>query len=403
MSFNALFHGFIRHLFYSKVAVRGGQHVPSSGSGPLLVLCLHRNGAVDAFVCRAAVRRLTFIIRAKLRNNPLGKIFFSGIEVVRSDDGGKAKDTLKMIETCASHLHGDHPLAIFPEGTSKLGPRHLPFKSGAARIALRFLEEGKPLTVIPLGIHYECPWAFRSRVEVVIGEPISLEPNSSTVSRGAVLRGIKQQFTTALESVGLNVPDEETYDRVNQFAYMATLGSKHHYFDALKSMEDGLPSEAVAAWEQLEDKLRDRWVLRHQGVPLFPTGRTSVYAMFALLLALPVLVGGLLNLLPLALGFLAARLFADDTNVIALWRILIGVPVFVLWAAAVVILSPAYGQGGAAIGYLALTSFAILGWYRLKKLAVASWNGLFQSDLHPEALALHKLMLHHLSSPEQTQ
>ena len=31
------------------------------------------------------------------------------------------------------------------------------------------------------------------------------------------------------------------------------------------------------------------------------------------------------------LGWLAARQFADDRNVIALWRILVGVPLFVIW------------------------------------------------------------------------
>ncbi len=67
------------------------------------------------------------------------------------------------------------------------------------------------------------------------------------------------------------------------------------------------------------------------------------------------------------------------------------------------ILSLAIGHGGAAIGYLACTYLALQGWYRLKKLAVASWNGLFHSDLRPEALALHELILSNLSQPQKTQ
>src|SRR5574341_1221764 len=56
------------------------------------------------------------------------------------------------------------------------GPRHLPFKSGAAQLLLEYLDApAPPLSVVPVGIHYEWPWAFRSRVEVVVGEPIPME------------------------------------------------------------------------------------------------------------------------------------------------------------------------------------------------------------------------------------
>jgi 1-acyl-sn-glycerol-3-phosphate acyltransferase len=394
MSFHSQFHGFIRRLYYSRTTVRGAEQVPTSG--PLLVLCLHRNGALDGFVYRAAVPHLTYLIRAKLRYNPIGKLFFNGVEVVRNGDGGTREGNMRMFETCVSHLQGDTPLAIFPEGTSKLGPRHLPFKSGAARIAHYFLEGGKPLTVLPLGIHYECPWAFRSRVEVVVGEPLILE------SPDLKLGHIKQRSTAALEAVGFNVPDAETHDLAHRLAYIATLGTKHQFFETLKTMEHDLPPKSAQAWKTLDEKMRHRRVLRHQGVPLFPTKYTLAYALLTLLLAVPVLAGALLNLPPLALGFWTGRRFADDTNVIALWRILSGVPAFVVWATLMVVLPLALGQGGAAIAYLALTALALQGWYRLKKLAVASWNGLFHADLQPEALALHSLLLSELSQTEST-
>ena len=170
----AFFYGFIRRLYYSRITLTGKDHVPNKG--PRLVLCLHRNGAVDGFIYRGAVPRLKYLVRAKLSQGIIGKVFFSGVEVNRRSDGGNRKDHEEMVETCVQHLQAGGPLAIFPEGTSKLGPSHLPFQSGAAHIALNFLETGDPLTVLPLGIHYESPYAFRSRVEVVIGEAIRLGP-----------------------------------------------------------------------------------------------------------------------------------------------------------------------------------------------------------------------------------
>lgn len=390
MKWHPLFHGFIRHLYFSRITITGREHLPAEG--PLLVLCLHRNGAVDAFVDRGAISGMTFMVKAALRRGLMGKLFFDGVEVVRSSDGGQRGDQLEAIETCAQHLRDGKRLGIFPEGTSQLGPRHLPFKSGAARIALRYLESGSPLKVVPLGIHYECPWAFRSRVEVTIGPPLTLAP-------GIELNEIKAVFTRALEEVGLNVPDEEWLDLAQKFAYIATLGTRRGYFDALKSFERRLPGEAMAAWKNFAEKTRGRRVLRHQGVPLFPLGMTWAYVLLTAVLALPVLGGALVNLPPLAIACWAGKRFPDDTNVIALWRILTGVPVLLLWAVAWALTAAALGSGWLMIAYLALTWLATRGWYRLGKLAVVAWNGTFHPDLRKDALAIRQAVLFALESP----
>ena len=390
MKWHPLFHGFIRHLYFSRITVSGRHHVPPAG--PLLVLCLHRNGAVDAFVYREAISGMTFMVKAGLRRGPMGRLFFDGVEVTRHSDGAKHGDNLEALETCVQHLHDGKRLGIFPEGSSQLGPRHLPFKSGAARIALRYLESVKPLNVVALGIHYECPWAFRSRVEVVIGPPLALPC-------GIRPGEIKERFNRALEEVGVNFPDEAWQDLAQKFAYIATLGTGRRYFDALKSFERRLPDEAVAAWRNLEDKARGRRVLRHQGVPLFPLRMPVAYVALTAALALPVFTGALLNLPPLAIAFWAGKRFPDDTNVIALWRILTGVPLLLLWAAAWMIAAAALGSGGMIIAYLVFTGLAVLGWYRLQKLAVVAWNGTFHPDLRDDALAVRHAVLAALESP----
>jgi 1-acyl-sn-glycerol-3-phosphate acyltransferase len=390
MKWHPLFHGFIRHLYFSRITVTGRHHLPAAG--PLMVLCLHRNGAVDAFVDRAAVAGMTFMVKAGLRRGLMGRLFFDGVEVTRSSDGAQPGDNLEALETCVQHLCDGRRLGIFPEGTSQLGPRHLPFKSGAARIALRYLEAGKPLNVVALGLHYECAWAFRSRVEVVIGPPL-------TLASGSRLGEIKELFTRALEEVGFNVPDGEWQDLAQQFAYIATLGTGRRYFDALKSFERRLPAEAVAAWQKLEEKARGRRLLRHQGVPLFPLRMPAAYLALTALLALPVLAGALLNLPPLAVARWAGQRFPDDTNVIALWRILTGMPLLLLWAAAWISTAAALGSGEMLVAYLVLSGLAVSGWYRFKKLAVLAWNGTFHPDLREDALAVRHAVLAALETP----
>ncbi len=399
MKWHPLFQTFIRQLYFSRIEVTGANQIPTTG--PLLALCLHRNGAVDGFVYRKVLPQVAFMLKATLRRSLMGRLFFDGLEVARTEDGGRSGN-LEVIDECVNWLENDGFLGVFPEGTSSLGPRHFPFKSGAPRIALRHLQDGIPLTVLPLGIHYERPWAFRSRVEVVVGPRISLDELADIESSGARLQEVKRRFTTALESVGMNVPDAEWQEMAQNFAYIATLGTKQSYFAALKAMEHELPAEAVRAWENFETKARGLRLLRHQGVPLFPLRYPWLYVLVTLLLGLPVAVGALMNVPPLAVAWWAGRKFPDDRNVIALWRILTGVPLLVMWSAAWVLVGMVSGLWWLPLVYFALTYLAVRGWYRLKKLAVVAWNGLFFAGLRSDALEIHRAVLKALTPLPQT-
>ncbi|WP_171253104.1 1-acyl-sn-glycerol-3-phosphate acyltransferase, partial [Acinetobacter baumannii] len=67
------------------------------------------------------------------------------------------------------------PVLIFPEGTSELGPSLLPIKKGAAFMCHTLLAEAgeeETLSLVPLGLHYEEGWRFRSAAEIHIGPPV---------------------------------------------------------------------------------------------------------------------------------------------------------------------------------------------------------------------------------------
>jgi hypothetical protein len=232
-------------------------------------------------------------------------------------------------------------------------------------------------------------------VEVVIGAPVSLDLRENST---APLQELKHRLTESLEAVGLNFPDERWQDMAQKFAYIATLGTEHRYFDALKSMERRLPPGAVAAWESMEQAAHGRHVLRHQGVPLFPLQLSGAYAVLTVLLAVPVLAGALLNFPPLAVAWWAGRRFPDDRNVIALWRTLTGVPLLGLWAATWLGAGAATGRLWLPTLYFFLTWLAVHGWYRLKNLAVVAWNGLLHPGLLPHALAVHREILSAMGS-----
>ncbi len=96
------FQGVIRALYYSRVTIQGREHLPSSG--PLLLVMLHRNGAVDGFVYRALWPKICYTLKANLRRSLFGRIFFDGLEMVRSEDGDDAEGNRAVVDRCVDVL-----------------------------------------------------------------------------------------------------------------------------------------------------------------------------------------------------------------------------------------------------------------------------------------------------------
>jgi 1-acyl-sn-glycerol-3-phosphate acyltransferase len=360
--------------------------------GPALYVALHRNGAVDGFVYHQVVPRGKFLVSTQLLRGCFARLFFCGIAVARKHDEEDQSQNDAALRQCTQLLADGGELIVFPEGTSSLGPRHLPFKSGAVRIALDALAQGIPLRIVPLGIHYERAWAFRSKVEVVVGEPLSIDLPAGLSELGR-LKEMKRRMTTALEAVGTNFASAEAQQNAERLAYTATLGTPRTYFGSLKSLEAGVPEPLLTRLRELEAQPASHRVVLHQGVPLFPIGPWLLYASLLLVLGPIVLAGALANLPPLLAGWLAARKFADGPNVIALWRILVGLPVLVIWAGFITIVLVFCGAWWWMLGYALLTFAALELIYRAKKLAVAVWNGLVHRPLARRALETHQAVL----------
>ena len=377
-------------IYFERITVLHRDRLP--GSGPVLYICLHRNGAVDGFVYHQVAPRGVFMISTQLLRSFFARMFFSGIAVARKSDAEDSGRNAAALDECVGLLAGGGALMVFPEGTSSLGPRHLPFKSGAAKLAVDALGRGVPLRIVPLGIHYEEAWAFRSKVEIVVGEPVATELPDGLGEMGR-LKEMKRRMDAALEAVGVNFGSSEAMDTATKLAYAMTLGTGRHYFPSLKALEKGVPEPLAKRWEEMSAEAASRGLLRHQGVPLFPGTSWWIYALALVLLGPPVVGGALVNFPPLLLGWLAARKLADDLNVIALWRILVGLPVFLVWAAGMVAGLVAFAGAWWAFGYIILTIFSLAFLYRTRKLAVAVWNGSVHRPFRKRAWEFHRLLM----------
>ncbi len=167
--------------FFRRIDVQGRERVPMRG--PVLIVANHTNAFVDPLLILTELRRpVSLTAKSTLRGNPLLAALIRALNVIefhRSQDKEEGADPRKNVDAfaaCRERLAQGGCVVIFPEGVSHSDPALRPFKTGAARIALDFLEQtpGASLTVVPAGLHYEAKERFRSAAGVVFGEPFDV-------------------------------------------------------------------------------------------------------------------------------------------------------------------------------------------------------------------------------------
>jgi hypothetical protein len=89
----------------------------------------------------------------------------------------------------------------------------------------------------------------------------------------------------------------------------------------------------------------------------------------------------------------AGKKFPDARNVVSLWRILVGAPLFLIWASLLAITAVCLGATVWLAAYLVLTWLGLKLYYRVKKLAVAAHNGLRHPLLREQVLAFRENVL----------
>ncbi|HEU4557390.1 MAG TPA: lysophospholipid acyltransferase family protein [Longimicrobium sp.] len=168
--------------FFRRIEVQGRANVPRRG--PVLMVANHTNAFVDPLLVLTRLERpVTLTAKSTLRKNPLLGPLIRALHVIefhRAQDVAEGADPAKnegALDACARRLAEGGCIVIFPEGVSHSDPAMRPFRTGAARIALAYVDAhpaGPPLTLVPTGLHFEAKERFRSSAGLVFGEGVDV-------------------------------------------------------------------------------------------------------------------------------------------------------------------------------------------------------------------------------------
>ena len=353
-------------LFFERVVLRHGERVPREG--PVLFLGLHRNGAVDGFVYNTLLPGAVFLVSSQLRRSLGGS---SPASKCAGQDAGEGPDAAGLAR-CAEVLKEGGRVFLF-RGTSSLGPRHLPLRSGPSRL-LHSQATGVRVTVVPLSILYDSPQRWRSSVEVVVAEPF--EAGGSPED----LNTLRKKVADSLEDAAFEFDSERNQESLQSLAVLLCRDGTLPYSEALRSLTLGFTAEDLSRWDSLRAEASSRGVLFYKGAPAWENPSSASRLRLALL-ALPSALAAALNLPPLLAGAWAGRRFPDGPNVVALWKILIGVPAFAAWALLLAAAALIAGRADLFILYSLATAAGLQCFAPAHKSAAAFWNALFHRSL----------------------
>jgi glycerol-3-phosphate O-acyltransferase / dihydroxyacetone phosphate acyltransferase len=309
----------LARVFFREIEVEGADRIPRDR--PLLIVANHVNSLVDPILILGFLGvRPRFLAKSTLWSHPViaPLLLFSGaLPVYRRQDAGE--DPGRNVETfarCRDQLARGGTIAVFPEGASHNQPHGLPLKTGAARIALEAEQAHGPLgiRIVPVGITYEDKDRFRSRVLIRVGMPIDPSPEIRLGTEAA--RRVTARIAAALEQVALPFASWGEARLVDQALALVRPDVSEAPLSQLVSLRATAvdryrrllltdPAEAARLAAAIARSAPDPSVLGSEAA----ARRLRSSRARRALLAIPALVGAVLNVVPLRIpGWIGDRL-----------------------------------------------------------------------------------------------
>ncbi len=344
-------------LYYPHRNIEGGERI--ARGGPVVFVANHPNGLLDPLLVRVMTgRRARFLAKSTLFSNPAGRLAmdaFGSIPIYRAKEssGKDASRNEESFARCRAALASGEALALFPEGVSHSDPQMKPLKTGAARIALSSGERAPELLVVPLGLFYERKVLFRSRVLVVVGEPLPVAPllPAYRTDERAAVDALTDDIRARLDEVVLQAESRELLTGIARVAGWTdaeageedALAARHRRTRELLTAYARVYAREPARVEAIAAAARgyartlqrlgvtDPWALEVEVV----TARAAVTTVLKLLLCAPLAaVGAIMGYIPYRLAGQVAERVTTEEDVLGTVKMMAGALfLFLGWSA----------------------------------------------------------------------
>ena len=324
-------------LYFSKEHIVGIENVPVNGT-PLVIVSNHQNCLNDPLsVCMNLTdRRLNFIARANVFNNPLIGKFLRKLGLLpayrMSHEGYAAVSKNRaMMDAAGQALSDGETLMMFPEAGHQDKRWLGTFKIGYLKIAFEAAEKlnfEHDVMILPSCNHYSNYFHARTDMVIRFGEPISLMPYYEKFKEEprATMFEINEIVRERIKSMMLHIDDLEHYDQIDflretgygrkyaiehgyKFRYLPSrLLSDQKLVSALQEAHKEHPEEMEKVYADTAEyaaglkklHIRDWLFIRNPKWPM------ALLRALGLLLLLPLFI---VSIIPTALLFIIPKIF----------------------------------------------------------------------------------------------
>ena len=324
-------------LYFSKEHIVGIENVPVNGT-PLVIVSNHQNCLNDPLsVCMNLTdRRLNFIARANVFNNPLIGKFLRKLGLLpayrMSHEGYAAVSKNRaMMDAAGQALSDGETLMMFPEAGHQDKRWLGTFKIGYLKIAFEAAEKlnfERDVMILPSCNHYSNYFHARTDMVIRFGEPVSLMPYYEKFKEEprATMMEINEIVRERIKNMMLHIDDLEHYDQIDflretgygrkyaiehgyKFRYLPSrLLSDQKLVSALQEAHKEHPEEMEKVYADTAEyaaglkklHIRDWLFIRNPKWPM------ALLRALGLLLLLPLFI---VSIIPTALLFIIPKIF----------------------------------------------------------------------------------------------
>ncbi len=213
------------HVFYRKICVLNKKN--ARFDGPAIVVSNHPSTLMDPLNVGIQIpRTMFFLANYGLFKNPVGGWLLQNtfaIPVKRKEDvaDGENRSNNAAFKASFDHLKNGGILYIAAEGTSWMNRWIRPLKTGAARIVFGAENQNGwslDTKIIPVGLSYDAPNLFRSRLTVNFGEAILVKNWQENFEKNAsaAVDELTQHIENQLKTLTIDTRDEAGEKMIGQ-------------------------------------------------------------------------------------------------------------------------------------------------------------------------------------------